>query len=556
MAEDGQGEYSQELMERPKDGVTINDALNMSGKNLSQVKVEDGSFFPSLEDEVIGVQHLLAEPNCNDFGDDVLGFNAFNHHKCFACDEFSAVEYDSTKPDSDALSCGHNLLEKVKEFSDEALSGTDIMVLDVKNNISDTCEDYLLDTEFVDEASHPNPVKGSAVGNMHMESKSMVSEDAVCVAEVPEVSIACIPVLDSACQNSSLPDNMTIDESVVVAANEKESEMILPTSDQCSQRVSTSFKVMSNLKGRPGVNYVEERNENRVSLKASSSENRNALFSFSELREEETVLVMGKRSRKPTRRYIEESLEQHSGHHKKRRGNSNACPNPKVVDNGSYKKHSHKGFRAKHFVYQKESFRGACIQVPFGEPVQGDHSKKKVLESEGCKDSSLLSANADSDADSFSTESQNCVSEEDYSTGTKSQKGKTRRKHHMYWSLSEVLKLVEGVSMYGVGRWTEIKKLMFRSSANRTSVDLKDKWRNLLRASCPHMRSKREVESRRKHSSQVIPPSILHRIRELAAMHPYPRERKTQVLQTASVASPIPSKSCDGLVPLSTAVRV
>ena len=50
------------------------------------------------------------------------------------------------------------------------------------------------------------------MGNMHIESKSMVSEDTVCVAEVPEVSIACIPVLDSACQNSSLPDNMTIDE--------------------------------------------------------------------------------------------------------------------------------------------------------------------------------------------------------------------------------------------------------------------------------------------------------------------------------------------------------
>ncbi|KAK8952518.1 hypothetical protein KSP39_PZI004832 [Platanthera zijinensis] len=59
----------------------------------------------------------------------------------------------------------------------------------------------------------------------------------------------------------------------------------------------------------------------------------------------------------------------------------------------------------------------------------------------------------------------------------------SRRKHHRQWMLSEVVKLVDGVSHYGVGRWTEIKRLLFSSSAHRTAVDLKDKWRNLLRAS-------------------------------------------------------------------------
>lgn len=52
-------------------------------------------------------------------------------------------------------------------------------------------------------------------------------------------------------------------------------------------------------------------------------------------------------------------------------------------------------------------------------------------------------------------------------------KGGLRRKHHRAWTLSEVMKLVEGVSRYGAGRWSEIKKLAFASYSYRTSVDLK-----------------------------------------------------------------------------------
>lgn len=48
-----------------------------------------------------------------------------------------------------------------------------------------------------------------------------------------------------------------------------------------------------------------------------------------------------------------------------------------------------------------------------------------------------------------------------------------RRKHHRAWTVSEVVKLVEGVSKYGVGKWSEIKRLSFSSHSYRTSVDLK-----------------------------------------------------------------------------------
>lgn len=52
-------------------------------------------------------------------------------------------------------------------------------------------------------------------------------------------------------------------------------------------------------------------------------------------------------------------------------------------------------------------------------------------------------------------------------------KGGMRRKHHRAWTLVEVLKLVDGVSRCGPGRWSEIKRLSFSSYSHRTSVDLK-----------------------------------------------------------------------------------
>ncbi|XVF27035.1 hypothetical protein REPUB_Repub14bG0071900 [Reevesia pubescens] len=96
-------------------------------------------------------------------------------------------------------------------------------------------------------------------------------------------------------------------------------------------------------------------------------------------------------------------------------------------------------------------------------------------------------------------------------------KGGTRRKHHRAWTLSEVMKLVEGVSKYGAGRWSEIKRLAFASYSYRTSVDLKDKWRNLLKASFAQTPVDKVVNSR-KHPSMPIPAPILLRVRELAKM--------------------------------------
>ncbi|XP_061981888.1 uncharacterized protein LOC133701804 isoform X2 [Populus nigra] len=95
-------------------------------------------------------------------------------------------------------------------------------------------------------------------------------------------------------------------------------------------------------------------------------------------------------------------------------------------------------------------------------------------------------------------------------------KGGIRRKHHRAWTLSEVMKLVEGVSRYGAGRWSEIKRLAFASSSYRTSVDLKDKWRNLLKASLAPQDN--GMNSRKSTGAMPIPAPILLKVRELAEM--------------------------------------
>nr|AAM61098.1 unknown [Arabidopsis thaliana] len=95
------------------------------------------------------------------------------------------------------------------------------------------------------------------------------------------------------------------------------------------------------------------------------------------------------------------------------------------------------------------------------------------------------------------------------------QGGALRRKHHRAWTLSEIAKLVEGVSKYGAGKWSEIKKHLFSSHSYRTSVDLKDKWRNLLKTSFAQSPSN-SVGSLKKHGSMHIPTQILLRVRELA----------------------------------------
>ncbi|XP_031381872.1 uncharacterized protein LOC116196340 isoform X1 [Punica granatum] len=124
--------------------------------------------------------------------------------------------------------------------------------------------------------------------------------------------------------------------------------------------------------------------------------------------------------------------------------------------------------------------------------------------------------------DSSASESENII------LGKKSTKSVDRRKHQRMWTVGEVTKLVDGICEFGVGHWTDIKRLSFAATAYRTPIDLRDKWRNLLRASYAQKPEKGEAEQKEKSAGRPLPKSLLRRVRELAALHPYPRKTKTR----------------------------
>ncbi|KAL6911570.1 hypothetical protein ACP4OV_000375 [Aristida adscensionis] len=110
------------------------------------------------------------------------------------------------------------------------------------------------------------------------------------------------------------------------------------------------------------------------------------------------------------------------------------------------------------------------------------------------------------------------VPEEVYNPKSKPKvKHGSKRIHHRAWTLCEVMKLVDGVARYGAGKWSEIRKLSFASYSYRTSVDLKDKWRNLIRASQTQLSTGKDGFNPRKLNPSIIPipASILLRVKEL-----------------------------------------
>ncbi|KAK4769028.1 hypothetical protein SAY86_027178 [Trapa natans] len=109
-----------------------------------------------------------------------------------------------------------------------------------------------------------------------------------------------------------------------------------------------------------------------------------------------------------------------------------------------------------------------------------------------------------------------------------SSKSIDRRKNQRMWTVQEVIKLVDGICQLGVGHWSDIKRLSFASSTYRTPIDLRNKWRNLLRASRAEKLEKGEAEHKEKSAVRPLPRSLLRRVRELEAVHPYPRKTKTR----------------------------
>mmetsp|Transcript_8844 Transcript_8844/g.26495 ORF Transcript_8844/g.26495 Transcript_8844/m.26495 type:complete len:787 (+) Transcript_8844:200-2560(+) len=91
-----------------------------------------------------------------------------------------------------------------------------------------------------------------------------------------------------------------------------------------------------------------------------------------------------------------------------------------------------------------------------------------------------------------------------------------RRKQHNPWTREETEALVDGVERCGgAGKWQDIKRLGLPPLQGRSAVDLKDKWRNLLRvAELPPAQASARADKKREGPSS----HVLDRVRELAVV--------------------------------------
>ncbi|OVA10103.1 SANT/Myb domain [Macleaya cordata] len=560
---------------------------------------EDGTFDPASEDEITEVEHLLAEPKNEKVSvDAVLCYNNENPEKCLAIEDFpGSVDHNNQlKTDSGVL-----LSNITREWSDDSkfefldgmLQGVDEEDLHVTNGLSSACEDYLLDTEFVEKVPDLDygTCGGPRSGNLGFESRSPgLSERDTGGAETLELSASTIPVLESTSdQNVLLLDKMTIQElhkafkstfgrettvkdkqwlirrisfglqnfvelenasSLLesgISSKRNDGDMLLVCNND-SPGMYSSFTNVVGSKGKSvDQSVLRERLTGVDVYKTSYSEAKDIGFGFLSSRDREDTLATRKRLRKPTRRYIEETSDLKSRYCSGKLETPITSSKDKFMLSRSCNQHHWKEFVAMAPVCKQDSVGGSDSQVPFGLRMQKKRTKKNTSAWEhdpgdNKNDSLLLGPSHSSDLEPSPTESQDEMSDDCLST-VRTEKGRSRRKHHRLWTLSEVMKLVDGVSQYGVGRWTDIKRLLFASSAYRTSVDLKDKWRNLLRASGAELKSKREVEQGRKNASRPIPQSVLRRVSELAIIYPYPRERKSKLMpkltSTALISTPI-----------------
>ncbi|KMT04840.1 hypothetical protein BVRB_7g170100 [Beta vulgaris subsp. vulgaris] len=281
-----------------------------------------------------------------------------------------------------------------------------------------------------------------------------------------------------------------------------------------------------------------------------------------------------KRVRKPTKRYIEESSDKE----KDSSGKSlSSCK--RFGQDESFPKSAVKralGFHSGDFVTRPESIGGSGVQVPYvsrvrrcrprksitaltkfhssdvvltrkivessiavSKPPSDDHSRVKIEEtksiqseepivSEDEREKQCLTSMSDisqgreqksvDSIDSTPLDNASGNNSDDQLATVPTAKGGMRRKHHRAWSLTEVMKLVDGVAKFGAGRWSEIKRLSFSSYTHRTSVDLKDKWRNLLKASFANSQADKGMNPR-KNAPLPIPAAILVKVRELAELN-------------------------------------
>ncbi|CAN4121527.1 unnamed protein product [Withania somnifera] len=234
-----------------------------------------------------------------------------------------------------------------------------------------------------------------------------------------------------------------------------------------------------------------------------------------------------KRLRKPTRRYIDESSDLSARRSRKKAEVSTSAPESKnKLLKVRYQKKSRAQSMEMELFSEESSYK--AIQVPFASLLNEECDERHASNA-----IQVLKPNKEEPR----KETTVVNPKDDAVSPKKLDQDGVRRKHHRLWTVSEVRKLIDGVAQYGVGRWSRIKKLYFSSSVHRTPVDLKDKWRNLLKACYLQKQSKITEKGKHNLSWRPLPKSVLHRVSELANMHPYPRNRRCKSFRPPCASS-------------------
>lgn len=236
-----------------------------------------------------------------------------------------------------------------------------------------------------------------------------------------ELSAACTPMLESTYnQNSFLLDKMTIHELLEAfrnmfgretlvkdkqwlkhrilfglqnlvklekdsnlldhgfTSNKNESKLIFSPSNDLPERASSSCTGVLNNITTLGDRYGKrERLAGCDSMETLSSEVNTTRFALRDSKEKERSFITKRRLRKPTQRYVEESLEQQSKRHNKKCGVSYKNSRDKFLLLRAHNQPSKMENGSTPMIDREESFREA-IQVPFGIPRQEEQSKQST----------------------------------------------------------------------------------------------------------------------------------------------------------------------------------
>ncbi|XP_068639432.1 uncharacterized protein [Aristolochia californica] len=520
--------------------------------NCGLVQVEgDGSFVPASEDDFLEVEHLLAVPDDETIlEDDVLCFESKNSEKFLLVDDVPCSDdCHQLNTDSGALDCSimqDGKQEPKFDFLDSILQGLNDDSVDDTAGLSSECADYLL---------------GIGMGSLQTgELAACFGEKDVGVTEMSDLSNAVVPLPN---QSTTLLDKMTIRELHETFQSTFGRDTSVKDKQWLKRRILfglQNFMELKNVSGLidsgPSSNdnednllftagsraLLESKDINDI-LKPNFSVGETTGYQGSNLEDEKNRLLTLKRQRKPTRRYIEESSDVTCRHSSGKLETPHTSSMDKILQFRSHNQQvCRRGFRTEGMIGREDIVARSATENH--KPRRGRGRPRKNFrslvghDSNERKEHELLSVFPTINPALASSQYES--PDEDVSDDNilVRRSGKAmRRKHHRLWNLSEVMKLIEGVSRFGVGRWTDIKRLLFATSAHRTSVDLKDKWRNLLRASSVQIQNKKEVEQRKKHASLPIPHSVLCRVRELAIIYPYPRDRKSKLAQTAAATA-------------------